>query len=150
MSSFPELDRVAVVGPCSKRWEELEGDGAKRYCETCELHVLDLSSLSRRRAETVLRERDGRLCVRYLIHPEEGRVLTKEDLPCAPTWSVRWRAVVASLLGLLAFLPGCHPPEESPAVEEEKAGDGGAPAVDIELDALQSLGELQAFGYVGD
>lgn len=54
-----DLDRLELKNPCPKRWTELEGDGPRRFCGECRLHVTHLSLLTRARAQEVLDGAEG-------------------------------------------------------------------------------------------
>lgn len=72
------LDTLRVATPCHEDWHAMTGDARARHCERCELHVRDLSELTRAEAEELLARRTpgGRLCVRYTLD-ERGAVVTR-------------------------------------------------------------------------
>ncbi|MCB9795804.1 MAG: hypothetical protein H6741_24170 [Alphaproteobacteria bacterium] len=72
---------------CDARWEELEGEGARRWCSRCELDVTDLSAMSEREARALLAD-GGARCVRFAAKPD-GRLVHRPQLG------------LAALLGLL-------------------------------------------------
>lgn len=124
------IDDLRVTSPCPQRWSELEGDGARRYCDQCRLHVHDLSALRRDQAQALLeRRREGeRLCVTYLP-AADGKPLTAERLPAAlerpapgtrplPRWL---RACAAFLVGCLPLLAGCRDEPPAPAPQPTDA-----------------------------
>lgn len=97
------LDRIEVAAPCPARWEDMKGDERRRFCEQCQLHVYDLSALSRPDAERFVAQAEGRACVKF-YRRKDGRVLT-DDCPVGLAAQARRtvrRAVVAvaGLLGL--------------------------------------------------
>lgn len=69
------LDRIDVKAPCNEGWEEMTGNDSVRFCSHCSKNVYDLSSMTRSRAERLVRESNGRLCVRY-FRDEHGKVVT--------------------------------------------------------------------------
>lgn len=91
------LDTIRVAEPCREDWDAMTGDARARHCERCDLHVTDLSALTRAEAEDLLSRRTpgGRLCVRYALDAR-GAVVTRT--------SERER-----LLALLRALPGRAP-----------------------------------------
>jgi hypothetical protein len=104
MSAAFSLEQVRVTVPCQASWVAMRGDDRVRYCGRCEQHVYNLSGMSRADAEALLRQREGRLCVRYYRRPD-GTVLTKNCQAFAATR--RWVAAGiglagAMLVGLLA------------------------------------------------
>jgi len=109
------LDTVRVASPCPASWQEMSGDGHVRHCSICQQAVYDLSALTRLEAEKLIREREGRLCIR--IHRrEDGKVMTR-DCPVGRLQMVRRRVATAigaaavllfTLIGWLAGRPDCR------------------------------------------
>ncbi|HKA06551.1 MAG TPA: hypothetical protein VKD71_04785 [Gemmataceae bacterium] len=94
------LDTVRVASPCPASWQEMSGDDRVRHCSICQQAVYDLSALTRPEAEKLIRERDGRLCIR--IHRRnDGKVMTR-DCPVGRLQVVRRR--VAAAIGTAAVL----------------------------------------------
>jgi hypothetical protein len=79
------LNDLKIASPCSQDWDAMIGVGRKRYCTECKLNVYNLSGMTRREAEALLMNSEGRLCVRF-YRRADGTVLT-QDCP------VGWRAV---------------------------------------------------------
>ena len=72
------LERLEIASPCPKTWEQLSGDSdAVRDCADCGLSVYDLSALTRADGEALLREREGRACVR-ILRRADGRIQTRD------------------------------------------------------------------------
>lgn len=76
------LDNIHVASPCSANWDEMFGDDRKRHCGDCKLNVYNLSNMTRREAEDLLVNSEGRLCVRF-FRRADGTVLTKN---CPVGW----------------------------------------------------------------
>lgn len=76
------LDNIHVASPCPANWEEMYGNDRKRHCGECKLNVYSLSDMTRREAENLLVNSEGRLCVRY-FRRADGTVLTKN---CPVGW----------------------------------------------------------------
>ena len=70
------LDQITVPAPCDADWDTMSGNDQVRFCEHCNLHVNDLSSMTRKNAMRLVARSQGRLCVRYVQLPGGG-VLTK-------------------------------------------------------------------------
>lgn len=70
------LDHVRVAAPCPADWDRMVGDDRARFCNQCSLHVYNLSSMTRREAETFVSNAEGRVCVRY-YRRRDGTILTK-------------------------------------------------------------------------
>ena len=69
------LDHVKVAAPCPAEWERMTGDDRKRFCHQCSLNVYNLSGMTRREAESLIVNSEGRLCVRY-FRRADGTILT--------------------------------------------------------------------------
>lgn len=86
MSKFDNpLNNIKIASPCPTDWDTMTGDERRRYCGECKLNVYNLSGMTRREAENLLMNAEGRLCVRF-YRRADGTVLTK-DCP------VGWRAL---------------------------------------------------------
>jgi hypothetical protein len=55
----------------------MEGDDRVRFCGECRLSVYNLSAMGRAEAEHLVREREGRLCVRF-FRRDDGTMLTQD------------------------------------------------------------------------
>jgi uncharacterized protein len=76
MPQSRSLDRLTISDPCKADWDSMAGNSQVRFCEHCNLHVTDLSGMSRSRAVRLVARSQGRLCVRYIPLPTGG-VLTR-------------------------------------------------------------------------
>ncbi|MCA8977790.1 MAG: hypothetical protein KDC98_23900 [Planctomycetes bacterium] len=106
------LDGIAIASPCSTDWNQMQGDARCRFCSQCNLHVFDLSAMTRPEAEALVRSRTGtdggqRLCVRF-TRRADGTVLTR-DCPVGLRQRMRRTGarIVAACAALLAFA-GCR------------------------------------------
>ena len=90
------LQNLKIASPCSADWNAMVGDERKRFCGECKLNVYNLSGMTSYDAENLLRNSEGRLCVRYFQRPD-GTVLTKD---CPVGWAriKRRMAVTAGAL----------------------------------------------------
>lgn len=70
------LEDVKVASPCPTDWEKMVGDERVRYCGQCSLHVYNLSGMTKRDAERLVANAEGRLCVRYYMRAD-GSILTR-------------------------------------------------------------------------
>ena len=87
------LDMIQIDRPCDADWDAMTGDDARRFCESCQLHVHKLASMSRRDAEQVVESgSSGRVCVQ-IQRDHRGRVLTREDF--------RWRRQLQRKAGFI-------------------------------------------------
>ena len=71
------LERVRIASPCPMSWDEMKGNEQKRFCQHCNLHVYNLSEMTKREAEELIIKTEGRLCAR-LYRRADGTVLTKD------------------------------------------------------------------------
>ena len=71
------FDRITIPAPCTADWESMVGNDQVRFCEHCNLHVTDLSTMTRQAATELVARSQGRLCVRFIQRPDGG-VLTKQ------------------------------------------------------------------------
>ncbi|HZZ79648.1 MAG TPA: hypothetical protein VFE62_14100 [Gemmataceae bacterium] len=83
-SSKIPLDQIQVASPCTASWNDMIGDERTRFCEHCSQHVYNLSEMTRKEAEALVLEREGKMCVRF-YRRFDGTMLTV-DCP------VGWRA----------------------------------------------------------
>jgi len=121
----PVLEGLRVASPCEVSWDTMQGDDRVRHCGACRLNVYNLSAMPRGEAESLVRNAEGRLCVRF-FRRADGTVLT-QDCPVGLE-KVRRRlrrignAVAAAFAAL--FVAGCggtttdegtpRPPEHTP------------------------------------
>jgi ankyrin repeat protein len=66
------IEKVRVARPCSQEWNEMIGNDQVRFCTHCALEVNNLSEMTRKEALRLVRRSEGRLCIRYIKHPESG------------------------------------------------------------------------------
>ena len=75
--SVRSFDRITIPAPCDADWDAMSGNDQVRFCEHCNLHVTDLSSMTRPEAMRLVARSRGRLCVRY-VQRANGDILTKQ------------------------------------------------------------------------
>jgi len=102
------LDNIRIAAPCPVSWSGMTGDERKRFCNQCNKHVYNLSEKSRREAEALITESEGKICVR-LYKRKDGTVIT-DNCPVglrALRNAYRRTAVLigTGLAALLSFLP---------------------------------------------
>lgn len=102
MSRFDSpLNNLKIASPCSADWDAMQGDERKRFCGECKLNVYDLSGMTAYDAENLLRNSEGRLCVRY-FQRADGTVLTKN---CPVGWAAfKRRTVVLATAAAALFV----------------------------------------------
>lgn len=97
----PSLDLIQIASPCTANWNDMAGDERTRHCSQCNLHVFNLSDMTREEAAAFLAERTGRTCVR-MFKRTDGTVLT-QDCPVGIA-AVRARLVRMVLAAVGLFL----------------------------------------------
>ncbi|MEO8649752.1 MAG: hypothetical protein ABI539_11360 [Acidobacteriota bacterium] len=108
MSNFDNpLKNIKIASTCSAGWDQMFGDERKRFCGECKLNVYNLSGMTSYDAENLLRNSEGRMCVRF-YQRADGTILTKD---CPVGWarlkkriSTAATAVVSMLLAVLTGL----------------------------------------------
>ena len=84
MSKFNNpLENIHIASPCPANWDEMYGDDRKRHCGACKMNVYNLSDMTRREAEDLLVNSEGRLCVRF-FRRADGSILTQN---CPVGWA---------------------------------------------------------------
>ena len=71
------LENLRIATPCQADWSEMAGDDRVRFCGRCEKNVYNLSAMTREAGEALVREKEGRVCVR-LYQRSDGTVLTSD------------------------------------------------------------------------
>ena len=107
MSKFTNpLDGVRVAAPCPADWERMVGDERMRYCGQCNLHVYNLSGMTRKEAESLIANAEGRLCLRF-YRRADGTVLTRNCPVGLRALKRRVTRVASAMLSaVLGFLAG--------------------------------------------
>lgn len=99
-TQFIALEEVRVATPCRADWNKMQGDDKSRFCQSCAKNVYNLSEMTRSEAETLVREKEGQLCVRF-FQRADGTVLTT-DCAVGAKSSRRMGRVSAAMLTILA------------------------------------------------
>jgi hypothetical protein len=100
------LDHVRVAAPCPAEWERMIGTEQVRFCAQCNLNVYNLSGMTRKDAERLIVQHEGRLCVRY-YRRADGTILTRNcpvGLRALRRRLSRMASAVATMI--LGFLAG--------------------------------------------
>jgi hypothetical protein len=100
------LAEIRVASPCQASWDEMEGSDQVRFCRQCRKNVYNLSGMSRGEAAALVREKEGRLCVRF-YRRRDGTMLTDNcpvGLRAARRWLLTQIGAVAGAFGLLGLL----------------------------------------------
>jgi hypothetical protein len=73
------LNRTIIAAPCDMDWDSMTGDDRIRFCGQCKLNVYSVASMSTKEAAKLIRETEGRLCLKLYRRPD-GTILT-DDCP---------------------------------------------------------------------
>jgi hypothetical protein len=95
------LDRIVHGNPCSENWETMPGDAWARRCAKCDQSVYNLSSLTRKEAERLLRDRGAEICTAFYRRPD-GTLLTQR---CPSSVRRAWTQIAAGLAAIGLVLP---------------------------------------------
>lgn len=71
------LEYARIASPCPVSWESMTGDDRTRFCQQCQLHVYNISEMTRSQAEELIAHTEGRICAR-LYRRQDGTILTKD------------------------------------------------------------------------
>jgi hypothetical protein len=118
------LDLIEVPIPCTVPWESMRGYSRVRYCDQCKQNVYQLSEMSREEAENLIKQKEGKLCVRFFRRPD-GTVVTSDCK--AVRWSrAVWRAGVFVAFGLVAIAMAPFAPKLKEKFEDWREDRGTA------------------------
>lgn len=111
-------EEIRIETPCGMDWAGMKpADAKKRFCNTCKMHVHDLSSMTRREAKALLAstETEG-LCVRYL-YDRHGDVVFTDSLVRAKRFVAGAVAVALpmTLTACMGAAPAARAPQPAPA-----------------------------------
>ncbi len=126
ISNQPEslIDKMRVSSPCPASWDAMKGDDNKRFCQQCNLHVYNISAMTRREAEDLIRNTEGRLCARF-YRRSDGTVLTQD----CPVGLKALRRCLKMRLGV--FLPALFGLTLTAFGQETKSSNATKPQIEI-------------------
>lgn len=101
---LPVLPNMRVAAPCNASWDAMTGDDRARHCGECDQQVFNLSALTTEQAESLIREKNGDLCVRYYKR-KDGTVMTA-DCGVGAKKRERRRTIAASAVAMSLFGAG--------------------------------------------
>ncbi|MBK9144770.1 MAG: hypothetical protein IPM23_19935 [Candidatus Melainabacteria bacterium] len=121
------LDDIRIAAPCHEDWDMMTGDERTRFCQSCSKNVFNISELSKKDAESLIRSKNGDLCIR-LYKRADGTVIT-DDCPVGLR-KLRDRLKLAASLvaGLLAAILSTVP-----AIGKESCDKDKKPAADQKI-----------------
>ena len=112
------LPRIKIASPCHANWAEMTGNERSRFCASCQKNVFNLSAMTARQAADLIREKEGRLCVRYYLR-RDGTILTRDcpvGLAALRKQLLKIAAAFVSAFALLGF--GCKNEDQPPLTGE--------------------------------
>jgi hypothetical protein len=59
-----KLNRLVIASECRASWDEMQGDGAQRFCAECQREVFDFAQMTEREIRARIETSQGRLCAR--------------------------------------------------------------------------------------
>jgi hypothetical protein len=116
------LANIRIASPCHADWAEMTGDERTRFCASCQKNVYNLSAMTAAQASNLIREKEGKLCVRYYLR-RDGSILTQDcpvGLAAIRRQMFKIAAAFVSLLALAGF--GCKKEEQPPLTGEPTLG----------------------------
>ena len=78
MKRSHDIDNLKIPEPCEEPWQKMRGNDLNRFCKSCEKKVYNLSEMTRRKANHLLRRTGGDVCVRF-ARTTDGEVVTKDN-----------------------------------------------------------------------
>jgi hypothetical protein len=71
------LETIQVASPCDASWDDMAGTERMRFCHLCQKTVYNLSVMTREQAEKLIRQKEGKMCVR-LYKRRDGTVMISD------------------------------------------------------------------------
>jgi hypothetical protein len=138
--AYFSIDELQVASPCSASWSDMTGSDTVRLCAQCEKNVYDLSLLTRAEAAELIREKEGKLCIRFYKRAD-GTVLTADcpkGLRALRKSYLKTRAkVLASMIGIIGILTGALDACRTSNTSQTSAVITKKPVADSVLSALK-------------
>jgi hypothetical protein len=103
-----KLNALVIGFECRTSWEEMKGDGARRFCAECRREVFDLERMTPEQIHGHLQASRGKLCGR--LTRRDGRLaMAREMEPLEPArpWAPRRASAIAAGL-VAAWLSASH------------------------------------------
>lgn len=129
-------NELKVESPCHMRWSGLKGNGSKRWCDECALHVVDGASLTRAEATDLVKASEERVCMR-IVRDAEGRIVHAEE---APRTGVMGRVLRYGLTAAAGLMVACGDERKDPA--DETPPDTSAGNIDPNERPVEIMGEV--------
>ena len=88
-----------LSNPCSQDWSAMRGDEKRRFCDQCQLHVHNLSAMTKDERMELLSEGTEERCISYLrprFSREVGISRWLASQARSSSWPSRWASAVAT------------------------------------------------------
>ena len=124
-----------IKTPCSRLWQNMDGDSKTRFCDHCQLHVQNLSAMSKRDvARTLARSQHEHVCVTY-VRRGDGSLVTRWDAICDSLFGPLRRGFAWALAACIPIVlsacqtqsqltgrvgPGCNSPQQKKTAQESE------------------------------
>jgi hypothetical protein len=131
-----------VRNPCPMRWEDMQGDNRKRFCEQCRLTVHNISDMSDVEAAAIIGADGERTCV-YMYKKADGTVVT-DNCPRALR-PIRNKIGAGALVALIAVTAASSLAAGPMTASLVAAGPMAAPP--IVGATAHEVGQLADYGY---
>jgi len=139
-------EELKIASPCHENFDDMQGSGAKRFCDSCSKHVTNLSDMTKVEADRFLKDSAGTsVCVRYEFN-KAGQVVFGRPAPDRVQRQIHGarKMLAAAALVMIPLLSACNTePEdcqtstpESTLIQSERAILEKLESVGIDLDAL--------------
>jgi len=114
------LESVSVASPCHADWDAMRGDERARFCPSCAKNVYNLSAMTTVEAQSLIAEKEGKLCIRF-FQREDGTMLTADCPLGAAAWKQKSPAFAlwASVMSLVVLLVAATSPALLPSASAQ-------------------------------
>jgi TonB family protein len=100
------LSKVKVAAPCSVEWRFMYGNDRVRFCNQCQLNVYNLSAMTKAEAEGLIRNTEGRLCIKF-YRRADGTILTQNCPVGLQSLREKFNRTRTHIIGAILSLLGC-------------------------------------------
>lgn len=139
-------EELKIASPCHENFDDMQGAGAKRFCDSCSKHVTNLSDMTKNDADKFLKESAGTsVCVRYQVN-RTGEVVFGRPAPDRVQRQIHGarKMLAAAALVMIPLLSACEsePADcqrttpESTLIQSERAILEKLASVGFEVDAI--------------
>jgi hypothetical protein len=139
-------EELKIASPCHENFDNMQGAGAKRFCDSCSKHVTNLSDMTKNDADKFLKESAGTsVCVRYQVN-RTGEVVFGRPAPDRVQRQIHGarKLLAAAAIVMIPLLSACEsePADcqrttpESTLIQSERAILEKLASVGFEVDAI--------------